>query len=184
VAIKILTDGLPHRQETATTLALAKMGETHLVNVHTGFYIPANGAVAGKCVLVMDVHDGTLADYLESIRRGPQQCIAPKQLLSIAVQILKGLMSCHSNQYVHRDLKPENGNIQLEYSLLYYQFYSLEMSFVLPNVTIPSPNRYSCLPTLNSPRSFPALDQSIQVSRTAPTPIAHPNFRKTATLPR
>jgi len=111
VALKVLTDGLPHRRETTTTLALGQMGEAHLVNVYAGFYIPANGAVAGKCVVVMDVHDGTLADYLEAIRRSHQRFIAAKQLLSIAVQILRGLVSCHSRRYVHRDLKPENGNI-------------------------------------------------------------------------
>jgi serine/threonine protein kinase/tetratricopeptide (TPR) repeat protein len=57
----------------------------------------------GQTFIVMAYYEGlTLA---EKIRRGP---LAPKEAVSIMVQLLQGLSEAHEHSIIHRDIKPSN----------------------------------------------------------------------------
>jgi eukaryotic-like serine/threonine-protein kinase len=66
------------------------------------------GEIRGQPLIAMEFIDGeSLAALLNRVHRLP-----PSQVLSISIQICKGLQSVHSAGLVHRDLKP--GNLLLD----------------------------------------------------------------------
>jgi len=103
--------GKKHWKETETAIGLGSKGHPHIVHVWAGFYTRGDREDAGRTVLVMHQYDGDMNHFLLGIRNAPNwpSFISARQILSIAVQVLSGLMFCHQSGVIHRDLKPGNG---------------------------------------------------------------------------
>ena len=82
----------------------------HVIRVHgiwsDGEYEKCNL----RTFILMEFCDGTLASYLNE--KPANADIEPRELLQIMIQLLHGLVHCHSRDVCHRDLKPSNSTIK------------------------------------------------------------------------
>lgn len=111
-AIKVMNDSAKARMELAAVHILCKggpaLGESqHIIRVLDTMFEERDDLHVGRLFISMELCDGTLADYLGTIRAAGE--FVPKiKILRILIHILDGLQFCHSKNFVHRDLKPSN----------------------------------------------------------------------------
>jgi serine/threonine protein kinase len=107
----VIEDSRYHRREKEILEALC-MGDQarnpHVICVFTTLVWQSNEQNVGKIGIVMELCEGTLDSLLDEIK-GTNSRTKTHQIFSVAVQILEGLVYCHSQNYTHRDVNPRNG---------------------------------------------------------------------------
>ena len=68
----------------------------------------------GKFVIQMELCEGNLTSYLNSLRSKGKR-LREKDILHILNQILDGLFYCHSKGVTHGNLRPSNGTLDLRF---------------------------------------------------------------------
>ena len=109
IAVKVLKQEFSENNNFVNkfrTEAQAAAGLMHpnIVNVYDV------GSEGGIYYIVMELVEGiTLKKYIEKKVR-----LAPKEAVSIAIQISNGIEAAHNNHIIHRDIKPQNTIISKE----------------------------------------------------------------------
>jgi serine/threonine protein kinase/tetratricopeptide (TPR) repeat protein len=103
VALKFLPDELNVASKDKERFLLEARTASGLDHTNIGVIHGLEETANGQTFIVMAYYEGlTLA---EKIRRG---AVAPKEAVSIMMQLLHGLSEAHEHSIIHRDIKPSN----------------------------------------------------------------------------
>ena len=98
------------REGARVAATLSQAGwSAHIARVLGAWCEPPTVYQGGYVVIAMDLYDGNLDNYLESIRWRSED-ISAGHICAIALQILQGVASCHAAGVVHRNIKTQNGS--------------------------------------------------------------------------
>jgi serine/threonine protein kinase len=105
VAVKRIfrnVDDESSKRELAALELLRDMRNPFLLQTHS--FWPRQD----RLYIVMELADGSLADWVEEYRKNGDQRIPAKELLAYFRQAAEGLDFLHKNNVMHRDIKPAN----------------------------------------------------------------------------
>jgi serine/threonine protein kinase len=95
----------------------SKRPHPHVIHVFNTMQVKAEEDECPRLCIQMELCDDNLGGFLK-LSRAKGENLQANHVLCILIQILDGLLYCHSREIIHRDLKPQNGILRMTINLI------------------------------------------------------------------